>query len=434
MTETQEIRDAIGEFHAAITEVRDWRKKADDEIKKSGAATAATIEKLTTLETSLADAGKKMTDLVAAATARIDKHEEDIRVLKQKGLRLGGDGPVLEARSFGQRLIESDAYKAAQFNGRFKFQTTIGGRLFERKATITEGGSGWVIFPQRVGVVMATPQLPLVMRDLLDVVGLTGTNAVEYVIETWNYAADYQVAEGDKKAQGDVTYTDATAVVRTIAWFVKVSRQMLADVAYVAQTIDQRLIYGVLKKEDYEILWGTGAAGHLKGIMPQATLHTVTAGTSRIDEILSAMATLAAQGYAPSATVMNPMDFAGLLTAKAPGGGTYLLGGPLVSEPNRLWGIPVAQTMNMTLGNYLVGAFPGNATLFDRETATSEISYENEDDFVRNLATIRAEERVALAVFTPAAFRKGVFAATGPNIVEETAAPPVHASGDKRGK
>jgi hypothetical protein len=63
----------------------------------------------------------------------------------------------------------------------------------------------------------------------------------------------------------------------------------------------------------------------------------------------------------------------------------------------------------MAVGDFLVGAFPGNCALFDRETVTVEIAFQNEDDFVRNLVTIRAEEHVAFAVFVPQAFVCGPF-------------------------
>ena len=63
------------------------------------------------------------------------------------------------------------------------------------------------------------------------------------------------------------------------------------------------------------------------------------------------------------------------------------------------------------MDDYLCGAFPGNAALFDRETVNVEMAFQNEDDFVRNLITLRAEERVALAVYVPKAFAKGPFLA-----------------------
>ena len=57
------------------------------------------------------------------------------------------------------------------------------------------------------------------------------------------------------------------------------------------------------------------------------------------------------------------------------------------------------------------GDFVNGCTLLDRMAATVELSTENSDNFVRNLVTIRAEERVALLTFAPWSFVKGVFAA-----------------------
>jgi ABC-type phosphate/phosphonate transport system substrate-binding protein len=50
-----------------------------------------------------------------------------------------------------------------------------------------------------------------------------------------------------------------------------------------------------------------------------------------------------------------------------------------------------------------VGAFGQACVLFSREVLRVDISYENEDDFIRNLACLRAELRSALAIPIPAA-------------------------------
>jgi HK97 family phage major capsid protein len=362
----------------------------------------------------------KITEAIEAKneTWRKEEHTANDRRIKELSARPQGIVAPTgdEVRSLGARFVDTAQYKAwAAIEGRTRDRLQLalkGVRIrpsLETKATITEGGSGYPMLPTRVGH-YAPPTPPLGVRDLVTVVTLTSGNSVEYVVETWTYAADYQLLEGDKKAQGDVTYVDKTANVRTIAWFVKVSRQMLADAPYFASTIDNQLLYGVAKKEDHELLHGDGAAGHLHGLMPQATAlpADVLAGIIySADQILAAIAYLQSLGYTPTGVVLNPIDWASIQIEKT-AQGIYILGGPPTGNASStLWGLPVVTTSEMTAGNFLVGAFPPNATLFDRESPSVDVAYENEDDFVRNLVTIRCEERIAFAVYRPTAFVKG---------------------------
>lgn len=343
----------------------------------------------------------------------------------------GGDGA--DVRSLGQRLTDTESFKAwiaSGGNSRAAVQMTVKSRIrpaIETK-TVTVAGSGYPILPVMYGN-YPLAVIPPVMRDLLTVVPLTTSNAVEYVRETWTWNADYQINEGDKKAESTVAYTPVTVAVRTIATFVKVSRQMIADVPYFMSTVDTNLLYAVAKKEDTEILFGNNAAGHLWGIMPQATAlpaDVLVGATYQADTILAAIAYLANLGYTPTAVVLNPVDWANMQIQKT-AQGIYILGGPpSAMAAQSLWGLPVVTTQAMTAGSFLVGAFPPNAALFDRESASVEISYENEDDFVRNLATIRCEERIALAVFRPQAFVKGTLTFTAMAAAEPAAEEPKH--------
>jgi len=78
-----------------------------------------------------------------------------------------------------------------------------------------------------------------------------------------------------------------------------------------------------------------------------------------------------------------------------------------------VWSVPLVISPSMPVGTFLVGAFNQSTILFERQLLTVQISYENEDDFVRNLCTLRGEERVALAVPVPAGLVKGTLPAPG---------------------
>ena len=57
----------------------------------------------------------------------------------------------------------------------------------------------------------------------------------------------------------------------------------------------------------------------------------------------------------------------------------------------------------------MVGAFDMGAQIWDRMDAAIQISYEDGNNFTKNMATLLAEERLALTVYRPAAFVSGSF-------------------------
>jgi hypothetical protein len=64
----------------------------------------------------------------------------------------------------------------------------------------------------------------------------------------------------------------------------------------------------------------------------------------------------------------------------------------------------------MQPGNFLIGALARSAVVYARQGATVEMGYVN-DDFTRNLVTIRVEERLGLGVERPSGILYGAFSA-----------------------
>ncbi len=71
-----------------------------------------------------------------------------------------------------------------------------------------------------------------------------------------------------------------------------------------------------------------------------------------------------------------------------------------------LWGLPVAVTAACPVGVALVGCFRSAARIFCKGPIRVEVTNSHANFFIENKVAIRAEERLALAVYREAAFGK----------------------------
>lgn len=404
MTEPVELKSLVESFTKAQDKVKEIAEKALAEATTGKGMAEETKSKAAELLT-------EMNTKSAAIDARLGEVEQ--RIARGSG----AGGGAVEAKSLGEIVLENDSVKALMKAGpasRSGASARID--LTETKTVLSATGT-WgsttsvgtsLVSPDRAPMVLL-PQRGLTVRDLIPA-GQTSSNAIEYakeVVFTNNAAV---VAENTRKPESNITFNMTSTSVRTMAHFIKASRQILDDAPMLRSVIDQRLRYGLEMAEESELLYGDGTGQHLLGIIPQATAYSAAftpTDTTGIDIIMlaslqSQLALLPATGV-----VMHPTDWARVRLTKD-SQGNYLVGAPQGSAPGMtLWGLPVVATMAITAGTFLVGAFRGGAQLFDRMSIEVLLSTENEDDFVRNMITIRAEERLALAVYRPSAFITG---------------------------
>ncbi len=332
--------------------------------------------------------------------------------IEQKMARGGGNEPELR-KSIGEQFVESDGFKSWQDS---TFSKSGRGADLRIKATLTSattdaaGSVGDAINQTRLPGILPLPQRRMTVRDLISTGQMDG-NTLEYVKETGFVNNAAPVAEGAAKPESDIKFDLVTTSAKVIAHWTKASKQVLSDISQLRSIIDQRLLFGLAYVEENQLLNGDNTGQNLNGIVTQATAYAAPlslADLNKFDVLRLAMLQAALAEYPATAHVLHPTDWAEMETLKD-SQGRYIIGNPQGTTSPTMWGLPVVATQAMTLGDFLTGAFKLGAQLFDRWDARVEVGYVN-DDFTKNLVTILAEERLALAVYRPEAFITGDFA------------------------
>lgn len=326
--------------------------------------------------------------------------------LEQRAAREGSEAE--EAKSLGQQFVENDRVKSwlssEQSSGKadMRFKATI-----TSATTAAPGSAGAGIQTTRLPGILERPRRHLTVRDLLSQGRMDG-NTLEYVRETGFVNNAAPVAEGQLKPSSDLQFDLVNTSAKVIAHWMKASRQILSDFSQLSSIIDERLLYGLAYVEEQQLLNGDGTGQNLLGIVPQATAYaapvTVT-GSTIIDQLRLALLQAELAEFPSTGIVLNPKDWAVIELLKDTQG-RYLIGNPQGTLSPTLWGVDVVTTQAMTEDKFLAGAFKMGAQVFDRWDARVEVGYVN-DDFIRNLVTVLAEERLALAVYRPQAFIYG---------------------------
>jgi HK97 family phage major capsid protein len=386
-------------------EVRKDFETKHDLVKEIAEKALAEAEKGTPLATTAKELADEAITGMNEAKTRLDE-------LEQKIARKGeDDGPSF--KSAGEMFVENDDVKAFMAAGRGKVSMDLDQKaIISGLTTDALGSAGDLVVPQR-GALVEAVERRMTVRDLL-MPGSTNSSSIQYPKETGftNSAATVTETAGTAKPQSEIKFDIATSTVTTIAHWVLATRQILDDAPMLRSYIDGRLRYGLRYAEELQLLNGDGLTTNLNGIYTQATAFGANPGVvpfpQMFDVIRFAILQASLAELPPSGVVLHPTDWA-LMELTKDDIGRYIIGNPAGEAQPRVWGLPVVSTQAMTQDKFLVGAFSTAAQIFDRQDARVEASTEDDQNFRKNLVTILAEERLALAVYRPEAFIKGDF-------------------------
>ena len=264
---------------------------------------------------------------------------------------------------------------------------------------------------REAGITRIVKRNPFIL-ELVNV-GTIMSNVWEWVEQKNADGGAGMTAEGAAKSLADFDLVVASANVKKVTAYIKVTKEMLDDVALMRSEIDQELRELINLKIDDQLLNGTGATVNLSGINQTATVwaagaFALTIPTPNVfDVIRTAINQVRVNLFEPNYIVMHPTDVAKMDLAKA-SDGHYVLPPFISNDGTTVSGIRVVSNTGVTVNNFLVGDFTKYGVRF-KEGLTINVGYEN-DDFTKNLVTILAEARLVGRVKSNhyGAFVKGV--------------------------
>lgn len=387
-----ELKGLIGQLNERDNEIKVFAEKATNEIKEHG---------------KILDDTKGALELLSKSGLEINARLLEV---EQKLARRAAANDPDGAKSIGEQFTDSEDFTGLAAKGRGIARMNLKAVTSITSATTGTGGVGAGIQPTRVPGIVSGPDRPFTIRDLL-MPGRTSSNSVEFVQESGFQNMAAAVAETALKPQSDLSFELKQTPVRTLAHWFLASKQVLADIPLLQSYINGRAIYGLKYVEEAQLLAGDGTGQNILGLIPQATAFDETlrkAGDTKIDLLRRAILQVRVAEYRASGIALNPVDWADIELQKDEQG-RYIWVNVVEGGQPRIWKLPVVDSTAIPEGEFLVGAFDIAAQVFDREDAAVEVSTEDSDNFRKNMVTIRAEERLALAVYRPESFVHGTF-------------------------
>ncbi|MBP8789685.1 MAG: phage major capsid protein [Azonexus sp.] len=373
MTALDSIEKKLGEFAA----------KSAEEGKIAGTQSAETksaLEALGTKQRALAD------EILEIRQRSVQRPEQT------------------KTETWGDQFIKGSGYAPFVTGQTGKFQMQV-------KNTLV--GSDTNVAPARSGSVVGGAFVPLTLEAFLPSTPTT-SNAIEFTKENafTNNAAE--VDEGSDAAESALTWTLVNMPISNVAHWLKISRQLASDAPALAAYVDSRMRYGVNRKVETQLAAGDGTAPNISGIFDSGnyTAHGIANAAlgstlKKLVLIRKIMGDLWAAGFPPDGILLNPADWATieteLLTTAA---GQTLLSFTDGGTP-RLFGLPVVQSVGVTSDNVAVGNFAQAYMIHNREDVMIQMSDSDDDNFTKQLVTLLATRRLALATERPAACRAG---------------------------
>jgi hypothetical protein len=231
------------------------------------------------------------------------------------------------------------------------------------------------------------------MRDFVPTVQSPTGLYVTYREATGNANNIAAQLEGSLKRENNYSLTEVKTVSAFIAGFSKFSRQMLASLPFMSQTLPRLLTRDFFKAENSSFFSTVSGA---------ATGVTTTSASTNLGDLIQLIGNQRAADFSPSVIFVSNATYSGMLIESFTNG-YYLGAGSLGIGANgalNLVGVPIVgvnwipNNRALVLDNSFIERVEVNGL-------NIELSYEDRDNFVTNMVTARIECYEAINLMLP---------------------------------
>lgn len=295
---------------------------------------------------------------------------------------------------------------------------------FEVKAAVGDANYGYqadasrpndartILSVENEAAITKRDQRPLLLWDLF---GKKPTDKafIQWVQEDTRTKNATGVAEGALKTNSALTTLNRVSEAVTIATHITASRQLLADVDEMEEFIRDILMNAVAEHVEDQLLNGDGDtdAGNLQGLMTNSDIDSQAFVTNIYDTVRAGVRELRKNNWSaePDGLIVNHDDHYNMDVLKGSDGHYLWIDRNLPAartNTDGLWRIPVVPTNAIESGYGLLGNFKRGAIIRELEAMKLLMSYDNEDNFVKNMATALVEMRLHFITKWPGSFVK----------------------------
>jgi len=360
-----------------------------DELKSIETAVKSATESVEKMkaanEAAIADVKSQVAEVKAAVVIMDEASKKNQAALDQLIAEKSAKKVDNKNKSFGEAYNEAiaEAFEAKQAELK-EFQKNKNAKLtidLKSVGTMTIGnnltGDGQATYNQRQGLV---PAQKINFRDLIPT-AVSPTGLYVTYRETGTEGSIGIQTEGNPKSQIDYDLTEVKVVSDYIAGFARFSKQMMFQLPFLQNTLQRMLLRDFYKKEN---------STFFSTVANAATGSTTTSATVDAEQLVDWIANQLAADFDASFALVSYQQWARLLKTKPM---DYSVPGGVVIDPAgnvRIAGVPVIGASWVTDDKALI-IDSNYVERVETEGLRVEFSYEDSDNFQRNLVTARVE-------------------------------------------